>query len=50
MEGTQQSCKQSPALNQVISGVYVFTNSISNEAGKSGLQMHFLKGKKWDMA
>lgn len=34
MAGMQQACKQSPALNQVTAGVYVFPNSISNEIGK----------------
>lgn len=46
MAGMQQACKQSPALNQVTAGVYVFPNSISNEIGKSGLQMCFLKKKE----
>lgn len=46
MAGMQQAWKQSPVLNQVMAGVYVFTNSISNEIGKSGLQMHFLNKKR----
>ena len=44
--GMQPASKQSPALNHVPDGVYVFMNSISNEVGKSALQIHFLKKKK----